>query len=95
MARYLDIAKRYQNLPVRLLELVPSEHKEEAAEIAARLVNAGMVGCPRPAQGTVRLNYVSAVCKNLPIVCSLEERKINPDDPTSETYKALVVKHKK
>ena len=92
MARYLETAARYNQLPVELLALVPPEHKAKAAELIARLVNAGMVGNPRPAQGTVRLNYVSAVCKHIPVKCGLQERRVNPNDPTdTRTYNALTV----
>jgi hypothetical protein len=95
MARYLETAKRYDNLPVELLALIPPEHKATGAEMIARLVNAGILGNPRACNGTIRLNYVSAVCKHLPIRCSLEEREVKPDDPTdTRTYKALVVKPK-
>lgn len=95
MARYLETAARYNQIPVELLAMLPAEHKQKGAELIARLVNAGVLGNPRPANGTVRLNYVTAVCKHLPIRCSLEERKVNPDDPSCDkTYKALVVKPK-
>lgn len=92
MARYLQTAKRYENLPGQLLDLVPDGDKQQAAEMIARLVNAGMVGCPRPPQSTVRLNYVRAVCKDLPVRLDLVDRRVNPDNPDdTRTYKALVV----
>ena len=92
MARYLQTAKRYQQLPTELLQLVPEEDRPRAAELIARLVNAGMVGAPRGVQSTVRLNYVSEVCKDLPIRCSLETKEVNPDDLSDHrTYNALVV----
>lgn len=89
MARYLQTAARYSNLPAELMALVPVENHEKAAELIARLVNAGMVGNPRPPQSTVRINYVRAVCKDLPIICDLEERDKDYGDGT---YKALVVR---
>lgn len=95
MARYLETAARYNQLPVELLALIPEEHKDKGAELIARLVNAGMLGNPRPSQSTVRLNYVSAVCKHIPVICGLEERRVDTDDPTNtKTYKALTVRLK-
>ena len=86
MPRYMETAKRYEDLPQELLDLIPEEHHEVAYDKIARLVNAGMVGNPRPAQGTVRLNYVKAVCRHLPLRIWLEEREIKGSD---RTYKAL------
>ena len=92
MARYLQTAQRYQSCADEMYALLPPEHRERGAELIARLVNAGMVGCPRPPQTTVRLNYIKEVCKSLPIRGTMETRKVNPDSATDDrTYNALVV----
>jgi len=90
MAFYKQKAQRYVSLADRLYAMLPDDKKQEGAEVIARLVNAGVVCVPRPAQSTVRLNIVKEVTTNLPINCSIEERKTD-NDPT-KTYKALVVK---
>lgn len=89
MSRYLQKAAGYNNLPKELMELIKPEYEFEAAEIIARLVNAGVVCVPRSCQSTVRLNIVREICKDLPISCKLEERSF--DDNSGRTYKALVV----
>lgn len=87
MAEYLRKAERYRSLCTDLMKLVPAENQLEAAKIAAKLVNAGMVGSPRAVQSTVRLNYVRAVCQDLPISCNLVET----ESESGRTFKALVV----
>lgn len=92
MARYLETAARYEDLPLQLLQFVPPEHHDEAVCIIARLVNAGVVSVPRSAQSTVRLNIVNRVCQKIPVKCGLEERAIDPTNPERGTYKALTTK---
>lgn len=94
MARYLEKAERYSKIPVELLEMVSEENRPKAADLIARLVNAGIVCCPRGVQGTVRINIVKEVCKHIPIRCNLEERMIDPENPERGTYKALVTQAK-
>ena len=89
MAKYLEIAKQYDDLPPELLELVPDEHKERAAEIIARLVNAGFRGNPRAANGTIRLNYIRAMCRKIPVRCDLVE----VEKENGYSFKALTVEH--
>lgn len=87
MARYLETAKRYNNLPVEILELIPEEKHEQAKPLIARLINAGFLGNPRAANGTIRLNYVNAMCSKIDVKCGLEER----ESENGRTYKALTV----
>lgn len=93
MARYLETAARYDQIPVELLALIPPEHHATALDKMARLVNAGVLCNPRPANGTVRLRAVEAVMKHVPVAVGLVERDVNPDDPTdTRTYKALTTR---
>lgn len=90
MALYLKKIKERKGTQAELLALIPDEHKVEAAALIARVVNNGIVCCPRGVQSTVRLNIVSGLCEDLPVRCTLEERTSDWD--STKTYKALVTR---
>lgn len=90
---FCDIGGDVTDAELMEAELTAKDVKQRTAEAIARLVNAGVVSCPRGVQGTVRLNIVNGVCKDLPIRCSLEEKLKDPERPEMGSYKALVVKH--
>jgi len=85
MARYLETAAQANVTARELLALVSEEHKGNAAEKIARLVNFGIRCAPRAVQSTVRINAVKRAVVGLPVRCRLEERQGDRG-----TYKALV-----
>jgi len=87
MARYMEVAAEANLVALKLLELVPEDHRPKAAELVARLVNFGVRCSPRGVQHTVRYNAVRRSVQGLPVAVSM--RQVT-DPVTHRTYNALI-----
>jgi hypothetical protein len=94
MAMYHRSIERYEGLAKQLFDLLPEDKQAEGAELIARVINAGVVCNPGKCQAVVRLNIVNGLLKGVDnINCRIVKREMNPGQPDTRLYNALVVDH--
>lgn len=92
MPRYLETAKKANDVALKLLELIPEASRPQASAFMAQLVNLGVRCNPRPAMSTVRLNAVRRAIQGLPVTVKMESVPIHNPRPGGKTsFNALVV----
>lgn len=87
MPRYLDVAAEANLTAKALIELVPEDRRDVAAQSIARLVNYGLRCAPRAVQSTVRLNAVKRAVQGLPVKVEMRQKT---DPKTGRTYNVLL-----
>jgi hypothetical protein len=89
MARYLETAKKANDVAIKLMTLIPEASQPQAAAFMAQLVNLGVRCNPRACMATVRLNAVRRAIQGLPVKVRMEQ--VPNNRPGGKAFNALVV----
>ncbi len=87
MPRYLEVAAEANQTAKALIEMVPPERREVAAQAIARLVNYGIRCAPRAVHSTVRLNAVRRSVEGLPVRVEMKKKT---DPKTGKVFNVLL-----